>query len=104
MVAPHEQQAIGQGVFGAVGKGICGTLLDHSGQDEVCQVPVPRDAAEADYQTNPGQSGNLRRQMAAAIANLKRRRFISGRRATDDTTNPDVTQLEAVIGGSSLRL
>lgn len=97
-------QAIGQQVLRAVREMKSGSATDNASLEQMRQIPVPGDLAQADDHANLPQRDDLVRKMAGAVADLLRKRFVAGRSTTDDGRDPGVTELEAVISGNGMRL
>jgi len=85
-------------------EGVGGSAFDDALVEQVREVAVPCDLAEADDDADLRERGDLCCQVSRAVANLLRRGLVAGRGTADDRTNPDLAQLEAVVtaGGSWL--
>jgi hypothetical protein len=66
---------------------------------QVREVAVPGDLAEADDDADLGQRGDLGGQMRRAVADLLGGGLVAGRGAADDGADPGLAQLEAVVAG-----
>jgi hypothetical protein len=99
MVAAEEMEAIGQDVLGAVGEAVVGPSGYDSGVEQVGEVAIPGDFAEADDDSDAGQSGDLSGEMLGAVTDLLGERFVARRGATDDGGDPGVAEFEAVVAG-----
>ena len=103
MVAAQEVEAVGQDVLGAVGEAVVGAARDQAGVEQVGEVAIPGDFAEADDDADAWQGVDLSGQMLGAIADLLGERFVAGRGAADDGGDPGVAEFEAVVAGDSER-
>ena len=63
VVAAEERDAVGKLVLGAVGEDEGCPAFDDARADEVCEVAVPGDLAEADYDFDLRQQGDLIREV-----------------------------------------
>ena len=99
MVAGEEAQAVGQGVFGSVGEGVVGFFLDDAGVEEVGEVAVEGDLAEADDDSDAGEGLDFSGEMLGAVADLLGEGLVAGRGAADDGGDPGVAETEAVVAG-----
>ena len=104
VIAAEEGDLVGQKVLGRVREGVGGAPLDNALIEQVGEVAVPGDLAEADDDADFGQRGDLGREVRGAVADLLGRRFVAGRGAADDGADPDLAELEAVVatGGGGL--
>ena len=97
MVAAEERDAVGEKVFGGVGEGVGGAAFDDALVEEVGEVAVPGDFAEADDDADLAQGGDFGSEMDAAVADLLGGGFVAGRGATDDGADPELAEFEAVV-------
>lgn len=97
VVTAEEGEAVGEEVLGAVGEGVGGAAFDDSLPEEMGEVAVPGDLAEADDDANFGERGDLCGEMGGAVANLLWSGLVAGRGAADDGTDPELAELEAVV-------
>ena len=97
MVAGEEGDLVGQKVLGSVAKGVGGAAFDHALAEQVREVAVPGDLAEADDDADLGEGGDFGGEMRRAVADLLGRGLVAGRGAADDRADPDLAQLEAVV-------
>ena len=104
MVAAEEVEAVGELIFGGVGEGVVGAAGDDSREQEVCEVAVPGDLAEADDDADAGECADLGREVDGAVANLLGRGLVPGRRAADNRGDPRVAQAQAVVAGDGAGL
>ena len=97
VVAAEQGEAVGEEVFGAVGEGEGGTTLDDSLLEEMGEVAVPGDLAEANDDADFGECSDLGSEVGGAVANLLRGGLVAGRSAADDGADPELAELEAVV-------
>ena len=71
VVAAEEMQAIGEEVFGTVSEAEGGLFGDEARSEEMGEVTVPGDPAEADDDTKLRQLGELRGEVPGAGGELK---------------------------------
>jgi hypothetical protein len=103
MVAAEEAEAVGQDVLSAVSEVVVGSACNDAGVEQVGEIAVPGDFAQADDDTDAQECGDLGGEMLGAVADLLRERFVAGRGATDDGGDPGVAEFKAVIAGDSER-
>ena len=72
--------------------------------EEMGEVAVPGDLAEADDDAHFRERGDLGGEMRGAVADLLGRGLVAGRSATDDGADPDLAQLEAVVAADGVGL
>ena len=93
MIAVDKHQPQGQGVQPAVReRKLC------SGELECSEHGGVGDGAEGEYDAEPGHSGDLSAEKAAASRDFARFRLVLGRHATHRIGNPHPAKLQAVIG------
>ncbi len=97
MIARQQMQAIGQDILGSMRKDILGFALDDTGVQQVRKIAVEGDLAEANNDANAREGSDLRREMAGTVANLLRKRLISGWGASNYRGDPGMAKLEAII-------
>ena len=97
VVTGEEGDAVGEEVLGGVGEGEGGATLDDSLPQEIGEVAVPGDFAEADNDANFRERGDFGGEMGGAVADLLRRGLVAGRGAADDGADPELAELEAVV-------
>ena len=97
VVAAKEGDAVRQEVFDGVAKGEGGAALDDSLFEEVGEIAVPCDLAEADDDADFGECGDFGCEVNAAVADLLRGWLIAGRGAADDRADPELAELEAIL-------
>jgi hypothetical protein len=97
VVAAEQSDLVGQEVLGSMAEGVGGAPFDDAFVKQMREVAVPGDLTQADDDADLGECGDLGRQVRRTVANLLRRGFVAGRGATDDRTDPDLAQLEAVV-------
>ena len=97
MVAAEKRDAVGQMVFGTVGKGEGGAALDDSLPEEMGEVAVPCNLAETDNDADFGEGGDLCGQMRRTVANLFGGGLVAGWSAADDRADPELAKFEAVV-------
>ena len=97
VVAAEKGDAVGKEVLGGVGEGEGGTALDDSLLEEMGEVAIPGDFAEADDDANFGQGGDFGGEMGGAVADFLRGGLVAGRGAADDGADPELAELEAVV-------
>ncbi len=97
VVAAEEGEAVGEEVLGAVGEGEGGAAFDDSLPEEMGEVAVPGDLAEADDDADFGEGGDLGGEVGGAVADLLGRGLVAGRGAADDGADPELAELEAVV-------
>ena len=88
---------VGQKVLGAMAEGVGGAAFDDAFVEQMGEVAVPGDLAEADDDANFGERGDFGGEMRRAVADLLWCGLVAGRCAADDRTDPDLAQLEAVV-------
>ena len=92
MVAAEQAEAVGEGVFGAVGEGVVGSAGDDAGVEQMGEVAVPGDFAEADDDADAGEGLDLGGEMLGAVADLLGEGLVAGRGAADDGGDPGVAE------------
>ena len=97
VVAAEQGEAVGEQVFGTVGEFEGGTTLDDSLPEEMGEVAVPGDLAEADDDSNFGERGDFVGEVGGAVAHLLWGRLVAGRGAADYRADPELAELEAVV-------
>ncbi len=97
MIAAEQGDAVGQRVLCGVGEGVGGAPGYDSLTEQVSEVAVPGDLAEADDDADLGERGNFGGEVGGTVANLLRGGLVAGRGAADDGADPDLAQLEAVV-------
>ncbi len=97
VVAAEEGDVVRQQVLGPMAKSVGGAAFDDTFVEEVGEVAVPCDFAEADDDADFGEGGNLGGEMRRAVANLYGRGFVAGRGAADDGADPDLAEFKAVV-------
>lgn len=104
MVAPKQVKAVGECVFGGMGKAIVGAAGNDASEQEVGEECIPGNPAEADDDAQTRQSLDFGGEVHAAVADLLGRGLVARRRAADNGSNPRVAEAEAVIAGDGDRL
>ena len=99
VVAAEEGDAVGESVFGAMGEGVGGAAFDDAFVEEMGEVAVPGDFAEADDDADLAQGGDFGGEVDAAVADFLGRGLVAGRGAADDGADPELAELEAVVAG-----
>lgn len=97
MIAADESQPIGQRVLCPMRKSIERSALDHTGLEQVCQVAIERNLAQADNDPHTRKGFDLCGQVRRAIADLLWSRLVARRSATHHRADPDMAQLQAVV-------
>jgi hypothetical protein len=97
VIAAEEGDVVGQRVLGPVGEGVGGAALDHGFVQQVGEVAIPGDLAEADDDADLGERCDLRGEVRRAVANLLRGGLVAGRGAADYGADPYLPQLETVV-------
>ena len=97
-------QSVGQQIVGAVREGILGFAPNDAGVEEVREVAIEGNSAEADDDADAGQGLNLAGQVSSAIADLLRQGLVSRWSTADDGGDPGVAQLEAIVAMDGARL
>lgn len=97
VVAAEQGKAVGEEIFSAVGEGEGGATLDDSLPEEMGEVAVPGDLAEADDDADFGECSDFIGEMRGAVADLLRGGLVAGRGAADDGADPELAELEAVV-------
>lgn len=103
MVGGKKVETIREGVFGTVGENIGRAAGDDADVEEMGEVTVPGDLAEAHDHADAREIGDLTSEVRRAVANLLREGFVAGRSAADDRGNPGMAELEAIVAGDSAR-
>jgi hypothetical protein len=99
MIAAEQVEAVGQRVFGGVGKGVVGAAGDDAGEQQVGEEAVPGDLAEADDDADAGESADLGGEVDGTVANLLGCGLVAGRGAADDGGDPGMAQAESIVAG-----
>jgi len=97
VVAAEEGDLVGQKVLCSVAEGEGGASFDNAFVEQMREVAVPGNLAKADDDADFWKGGDFGGEMGRAVANLLRGGLVAGRGAADDRTDPDLTQLEAVV-------
>jgi hypothetical protein len=103
VVAAKEAQTVGQDVFGAMCKAVVRFLLDDAGVEQVGEIAIPCDLAEADDDTDSREGVDFGGEMLRAVTDLLREGFVAGWGAADDGGDPGVTEFKTVVAGDSER-
>lgn len=104
MVRGEQVEAVGEKVFGSMGKTILRFASDDAGVKQIGEVAVEGDLAEADDDADARESLDFIGQVRGAVADLLGERLVSGWGAADDGGDPGVAELEAVVAGDGLGL
>ena len=99
VIGGEEMEAVGEDVLGSVGEEVGGAAFDDPGVEEVGEVSVPCDPAQADDGAELREESDLGGEMSGTVANLLRERLVGGRGAADDGGDPGVAETKAVGGG-----
>ena len=97
VIAGEQMDAIGQAEFGGMGEAEGQAGGDDLRVQEMGEIGVEGDPAEADDDANAGQSGDLTGEVVAAVADLLRERLVAGRSAAEDGADPGMAEFEAVV-------
>lgn len=97
VIAGEQVDAVGHGVFGGMGEAEGGAGADDLRVEEVCEVAVEGDLAEADDDADTREGGELVREVLAAVADLFGGWLIAGRGAADDGGDPGIAEFQAII-------
>ena len=97
MVAAQQGDLVGQVVLGSMAESVGGAAFDDAFVEQMREVAVPCDLAEADDDADFWQRGDFAGEMRRTVANLLRCGLVAGRGTADDRTDPDLAQLEAVV-------
>jgi len=101
MVAAEEGDVVGQKVLSCVAEGVGGAAFDDTFVEQMREVAVPGDLAEADDYADLRKRGNFGGEVRRAVADFLGCGLVAGRGAADDRANPDLPQLEAVVAADS---
>ena len=85
--------------MGSVGEAVLGFAGDDAGLEQVGEVAVEGDLAEADDDADAGQGLDFSGEVDGAVADLLGERLVAGRGAADDGGDPGVAEPEAVVAG-----
>ena len=101
MIGAEQGDAVGwsarQVVFGSVSEGVEAAARDDAGGEEVGEVAVPGDLAQADNDAETWEGGDFGSKMGTAVAELVGLGFICGRGAADHGRDVSMAQLKAVF-------
>ena len=101
MVAAEQRDVVGQEILGAMAEGEGGPTFDDALVEQVGEVAVPRDLAEADHDADFRKRCDFGGEMRRTVADLLGRWLVAGRGTADDGTDPDLTELQAIIPAGS---
>ena len=104
VVAAEEGDAVGEPIFGGVAEGVGGAALDDARGEEVGEVAVPGDLAEADDDFYAREGVDFRGEVAGAVADLLRGGLVARRGAADDRGDAGVAEAEAVVAVGGIGL
>jgi len=104
VVAREQLQAVGQRVGGAVGEAVGRAAFDDALVDEVGQVSVEGDLAQAHDDLDALELLDLGGEVGGTLTQLGGCGLVAGRGAADDGADPGVAEPEAVIAGVALGL
>lgn len=104
MITGQKVKTVWQDVFGSVGKAEVGFTGNHAGLQQIGHVAVEGDLSQTDDNLDSRQRFYLCREMSGAVANLLWRRFVSGRSASNNGTDPGVPKFQAIVAVSPRRL
>jgi hypothetical protein len=101
MIAGQKAETVWQNVFRSVSKAIVGLARNNASLQEISHVPIKSYLAEANNYANFPQGFNLCGEVSRAITNLLGSRFVAGRGAADDGSDPGVAKFQAVVAGGA---
>ncbi len=104
VVAAEQMNSIGECIAGAVGEVVGGLALDDALCDEMGEVTVKGDLAQADDDADSSKLTNLVGEVRGAVANLLWRGLVSRWSAADDGGDPGITEPEAIVAGDPFGL
>jgi hypothetical protein len=87
-----------------VGEGVVRFFGDDAGVEQVGEVAVEGDLAEADDDADAGEGLDFGGEMLGAVAYLLGQGLVAGRGAADDGGDPGVAEAEAVVAGDGAGL
>ena len=92
-------EAVGEEELSAVGEDVRAATGDDASEDEVGEVAVPGDLAEADDDADAREGDDLGGEVDGAVADLLGEGLVAGWGAADDGGDPGVAEAEAVGAG-----
>ena len=104
MIAGEKVEAVGQDVAGTVGEAILRLACDDFGVQQMGEVAVEGDLAQANDDTDAGEGLDLAREVGGTVANLLWEGLVAGWGAADDGGDPGVAEPETVVAGDACRL
>lgn len=104
VIGGQQMEPVGKQIVRTMREAVLGFAGNDAGVEQMREIPVEGDLAQADNDANPWQGTHLGGEMFGAVAYLLRLGLISGRGAADDGSNPGMAQLEAVIAGDGTGL
>ena len=97
MVAAEEGDLVGEEVLGSVAEGVGRAAGYHPLAEQMREVAVPGDLAEADDDADFWKRGDFGGEMRRAVADLLGGGLVAGRGAADYRSYPNSTQFKAVV-------
>src|SRR6185437_5095754 len=97
VVAAEEREAVGELVLGSVAEDKSGSALDDARADEVREIAVPGNLAEANDDLDSGQESDLIGEIGSAVADLFGCGLVAGRRTANDGADPHAAEPETVV-------
>jgi hypothetical protein len=97
VVRGQEMEAVGQKILGTVREAKLGFAGDDAGLKQEGEIAVEGDLSETNDDANAREGLDLISQVGAAVADLLRGGFVTGRGAADDGGDPGVAELESVF-------
>ncbi len=99
MIAGKQVQSVRQLVLDRMTETVCGFSGDDSGVEQISQVAIEGNLAEADDDPDTRQGLHLVGEVLGTVTDLLRERLISGRGTAYDRGYPGMTELEAIVAG-----
>ena len=97
MVASEQVEAVRQQVLGSVSEDVGRAARNDAHLQEVREVSIPGNFAEADDDLDARQSLKFRREMPGAGSDLLGGRLVTRRSAADDGGDPGMAELQTIV-------